>query len=348
MCILDYYKSDLIKVIKYYDLDYKEGSEYYQLRTYCHHQGGDGKYKLYAYFNDNDVVSLYCYSNCGSMNLVGFIMHYKECDYPSAQSEIDMIVGKRQVTGFLAQDLYNPARQLEKRNEDKSAKDIKRLSAGILNAYSRYAYGGWVNEGISVRTQEKFGIRYSIPENKIIIPQVNGDGELIGIRGRSLDPYEVEMFGKYRPIRFRGQMLSYPTSLNLYGLYQNKEIIKKTKQVILFESEKSVMQLDTIFNGCGNGLALSGQNVSDWQIKKLMELDINEVVVALDKDYRNEAERNLRAEVLVKMFSKLLIRFNVSIIFDEVNGPLDYKDSPTDKGKETFLKLMRTRKVLMV
>lgn len=343
---MDYYKSDLIKVIKYYGFDYKEGSDYYQLRTYCHHQDGDGNYKLYAYFNDNDVVSLYCYSNCGPMNLVGLIMHYKECDYPSAQSEIDMIVGKRQITGFVAQDLYNPARQLEKEHESKSSDDIKRLSAGILNAYSRYAYGGWVNEGISVRTQEKFGIRYSIPENKVIIPQVNGNGELIGIRGRSLDPYEAEMFGKYRPVTFRGQTLSYPTSLNLYGLYQNKETIKNTKQVILFESEKSVLQLDTMFGGHSNGLALSGQSVSDWQIRKLMDLDINEVVVGLDKDYRTEAERNLRATMLIKMFSRLLLRFNVTVIFDEVDGLLGYKDSPTDCGKEKFLKLMKTRKVM--
>lgn len=343
---MDYYKNDLIKVIKYYGLDYKDGGDYYQLRTYCHHQDGDGNYKLYVYFNDNDVVSLYCYSNCGSMNLVGFIMHYKECDYPSAQSEIDMIVGKRQITGFVAQDLYNPAKQFEKRHESKSSDDIKRLSAGILSAYSPYAYGGWVNENISVKTQAKFNIRYSISENKIIIPQVDKDGELIGIRGRSLDPYEVEMFGKYRPVRFRGKMLSYPTSLNWYGLYQNKETIMKTGQVIIFESEKSVMQLDTIMNGKGNGLALSGSSISDYQINELMKLNINEVVVGLDKDYRDESGYNIHANMIVKMFKKLLVRFNVTVIFDDVDGLLGYKDSPTDRGKDVFLKLMRTRKVM--
>ena len=343
---MKYFKRDLDKVIEYYGLDYREIGNSYQLRSYCHHPDGDGSYKLYAYFDDDETVSLYCYSNCGFMSLVDFIMHYKEYDYHTAQSELDGIVGRHHMVGFVAQELYNPAKQLEKRHEDKSIKDIKRLSAGILSSYSKYAYGGWVNENISVRTQAKFGIRYSIPENKIIIPQVDKNGELIGIRGRSLDPYEVEMFGKYRPVRFRGQTLSYPTSLNLYGLYQNRETIVKTKQVIIFEAEKSVLQLDTIMNGHGNGLALSGQSISDWQIKELMKLDINEVVVGLDKDYRNEIERNLRAEVIVKMFSKLLIRFNVTIIFDEVDGPLDYKDSPTDKGKEIFLKLMRTRKVL--
>lgn len=343
---MDYYKSDLIKVIKYYGLDYKDGGDYYQLRTYCHHQDGDGNYKLYAYFNDNDVVSLYCYSNCGSMNLVGFIMHYKECDYPSAQSEIDMIVGKRQITGFVAQELYNPARQLKKEHESKSSDDIKRLSAGILNAYSNYAYGGWVNEGIGIRTQAKFGIRYSIPENKIIIPQVDENGELIGVRGRSLDPYEVETYGKYRPVTFRGKTLSYPTSLNLYGLYQNRETIVKTKQVIIFEAEKSVLQLDTMMNGNGNGLAMSGSSISDWQIDELMKLDINEVVVGLDKDYRDEAGYNIHANMIVKMFEKLLIRFNVTVLFDDVDGLLRYKDSPTDRGKDVFLKLMRTRKVL--
>jgi len=343
---MKYFKHDLDKVIEYYDLDYRESGNSYQLRSYCHHPDGDGSYKLYAYFDDDETVSLYCYSNCGFMSLVDFIIHYKDCDYHTAQSELDGIVGRRHMVGFIAQDLYNPAKQLEKRHEDKSIKDIKRLSAGILSSYSKYAYGGWVNENISVRTQAKFGIRYSIPENKIIIPQVDKDGELIGIRGRSLDPYEVEMFGKYRPVRFRGKMLSYPTSLNWYGLYQNRETIVKTKQVIIFEAEKSVLQLDTMMNGHGNGLALSGSSISDWQINELMKLDINEVVVGLDKDYRDESGYNIHANMIVKMFSKLLIRFNVTVIFDDVDGLLNYKDSPTDKGKEIFLKLMRTRKVL--
>lgn len=343
---MDYYKNDLLKVIEYYDLDYREGNGNYQLRTYCHHHDGDGNFKLYAYFDENDVVSLYCYSNCGSMNLVGFIMHYRECDYPRAQNELDLIVGRRHKVGFVAQELYNPAKQLEKRDGGKSSVDIKRLSAGILSSYSPYAFGGWVNEGISVETQAKFGIRYSIPENKVIIPQVDGNGELIGIRGRSLDPYEVETYGKYRPVTFRGQILSFPTSLNLYGLYQNRETIIKTKQVIIFESEKSVMQLDTMMNGHGNGLALSGSSISDWQIRELMKLDINEVVVALDKDYQDQAGYNLHANLIMKMFQKLLIRFNVTVIFDDIDGLLGFKDSPTDCGKDVFLKLMKTRKVM--
>jgi hypothetical protein len=343
---MKYYKSDLNKVIDYYGLDYREGNGNCQLRTYCHHHNGDGNYKLYAYFDDDESVHLYCYSSCGSMDLVGFIMHYKDCDYRTAQNEIDMIVGRRHRVGFVAQELYNPAKQLEKRHENKSSADIKRLSAEILSSYSNYAYEGWVNEGISAETQAKFGIRFSIPDNKVIIPQVDKDGELIGVRGRSLDDYEVEMYGKYRPVTFRGKTLSFPTSLNWYGLYQNKETIMKTKQVIIFESEKSVMQLDTMMNGHGNGLALSGSSISDWQIRELMKLDINEVVVGLDKDYKDDVGYNLHANLIVKMFSKLLLRFNVTVIFDDVDGLLGYKDSPTDCGKETFLKLMKTRKVM--
>lgn len=343
---MKYFKRDLDKVIEYYGLDYREIGNSYQLRSYCHHPDGGGNFKLYAYFDDDDSVHLYCYSSCGSLNLLGFIMRYKDCDYHTAQNELNMIVGQRHQTGFVAQELFNPAKQLEKKHERKSDTDIKRLSAEILSSYSPYAYEGWIEEGISEETQYKFGIRYSIPENKVIIPQVDEDGQLIGIRGRSLDPYEIETYGKYRPVTFRGKILSFPTSLNLYGLYQNRETIRKTKQVILFESEKAVMQLDSMMDGHGNGLALSGQSISDYQIRKLMELDINEVVVGLDKDYRNETERNLRANMIVKMFSKLLIRFNVTVLFDNVDGLLNYKDSPTDRGKDVFLKLMRNRKVM--
>jgi len=341
---MDYKKSDLDKVIKYYNLDYQDRGKYYQIRSYCHHHDGDGGYKLYAYFDENLSVSMYCYSNCGSMNLVGFIMRYREIEYPQAMSELNTIIGGRKIEGFFSQDLYNPAVALKK-NENEY-KDVSEISAKLLERYHPYAYGGWIDEGISAETQKKFGIRYSISENKIIIPQLDINGRLIGVRGRSLDQYEIDNFGKYRPVRYKGKVLSYPTSLNLYGLFQNKRNILKAGKVIIFESEKSVMQLDTIMNGNGNGVALSGSSISSWQINELSKLGINEIIVGLDKDYNDEQSRKTRAEMIVKMFKRMLLRFNVSVLFDDCDGLLGYKDSPTDKGSEPFYKLMRSRKVM--
>ena len=341
---MKYAKSDLDKVLEYYSMEYQDKGKYYQIRSYCHHHHGAGDYKLYAYFNDDSSVSMYCYSNCGSMNLVGFMMNYRDISYPQAMSELNMIIGGKRIDGFFSQDLYNPATLINHTKVEEQ--EVSEISKKLLERYHPYAYGGWVDEGIGVETQSKFGIRYSISENKIIIPQLDVNGRLIGVRGRSLNQYEIDNFGKYRPVRYKGKTLSYPTSLNLYGLFQNKRNILNAGRVVVFESEKSVMQLDTIMNGRGNGVALSGSSISNWQINELSKLGINEVVVGLDKDYQDEEARKLRAEMIVKMFKKMLLRFNVSVLFDDCGGVLGYKDSPTDRGEEAFLKLMRARKVM--
>ena len=74
---------------------------------------------------------------------------------------------------------------------------------------------------------DKFNIRYSTTQNKIIIPHYNADGQLVGIRGRALNEWEVENVGKYMPVQIEGKWYSHPLSLNLYGLNFNKEDIKK-------------------------------------------------------------------------------------------------------------------------
>ena len=65
---------------------------------------------------------------------------------------------------------------------------------------------------------------------------------------------------KYMPVYYHGKSLRYPIRENLYGLYENKENICSSRKIILFEAEKSVMMLDSFYNGQGNGVALSGMS----------------------------------------------------------------------------------------
>ena len=75
---------------------------------------------------------------------------------------------------------------------------------------------------------EKFNIRYSISQNKIIIPHYNINGKLIGIRGRALNQEEIEAGCKYMPVKIEGKFYAHPLSLNLYGLDRNRQDILKS------------------------------------------------------------------------------------------------------------------------
>ena len=92
---------------------------------------------------------------------------------------------------------------------------------------------------------ERFGIEWYEVGKWIIIPVRNINGELIGIRRRSLNPEEP----KYMPICSRSLGdYSFNTGLSLYGLYENQDIIRKRQSCYLFEGEKSVLKCATWYN----------------------------------------------------------------------------------------------------
>lgn len=340
-----YTREDIDKVIAYFGLEYQEAGDYYVLPTYCHHPDGSGHKKLYIYFNENSVI-LRCFSNCGTMTLETFVEKYQNCNYSEAKRLIDEILD-RSIDGFnnlYKEELLETPFATKKKKEFKVNKTI---NESVLNCFYPIPYGGWIKEGISHRAQKKFGIRFDIAHNAIIIPQLNEDGQLVGVRRRALNKSDVERDGKYKPIYVNGQWLNVDTSFVLYGLFQNKENIINSKKVIVFEAEKSVMQMDTFYNGTAPAVALYGSNMNDYQADQLRKLGAEELIVALDKEYQNEREYRTYLKVLVKKFQKFQPFFTITFVLDDFNSSLlNYKDSPSDHGKETFEKLLRRRKIL--
>ena len=107
------------------------------------------------------------------------------------------------------------------------------------------------------------------------------------------------------------------------------------------------MQLDTFYNGAAPAVALYGSNMSDYQANLLRKLGTEELIVALDKEYKNEHEYNTYLKVLTKKFEKFQSFFTITFVLDDFNSSLlGYKDSPSDHGKEVFEKLLRRRKIL--
>lgn len=341
-----YSKEDIDKIFSFFGLDYKEVNNAYVLRTVCHnHQDESGSEKLFVYFNEESVV-FHCYTSCGTMSLERFIERYRDCNYYEAKRLIDEILEKS-LDGF--NNLYKEE-SLENpfvRKEKKTYKVNKEINNFVLNSFYPIPYGGWVKEGISNKTQRKFNIRFNIERNFIIIPQLNESGQLVGIRRRALNEFDIENSGKYKPIFAGGKWYDANSSTILYGLFENKDNIKRSKKAIIFEAEKSVLQLDTFYDGNASAVALYGSNISDYQADLLRKLGAEELIVALDKEYQNEHEYRTYLKVLVKKFQKFQSFFTVTFILDDFNSSLlDYKDSPSDHGKETFEKLLRRRKIL--
>lgn len=340
-----YNKEDIDKIISYFGLEYQDIGNAYILPTYCHHQDGSGHKKLYIYFNEDSVI-FRCFSNCGTMTLESFIERYQNCGYYEAKRLIDEILD-RSIDGF--NNLYKEE-ALEipfVRKEKKTYKVNEVVDDSVLNSFYPVPYGGWVNENISYRTQNKFGIRFDIVHNSIIIPQLNEDGQLVGVRRRALNESDIESKGKYKPIFTNGKWYNADTSTILHGLFENKENITRSKKAIVFEAEKSVMQLDTFYNGTAPAVALYGSNMSDYQANLLRKLGVEELIVALDKEYQDERSYKTYLKVLVKKFQKFQSFFTITFVMDDFNSSLlNYKDSPSDHGKETFEKLLRKRIIL--
>ena len=341
-----YTKDDVNKIISFFGLEFQDEGNAYVLRTVCHnHQDGIGSKKLFIYFNEESVV-FYCYTSCGSMTLEKFIERYRDCNYYEAKKIIDEILD-RKIDGF--SNLYKED-ALEMPFATKKKKEFKvnkTIDDSVLNCFYPIPYAGWISENISYRTQKKFNVRFDIERQAVIIPQLNENGRLVGVRRRILNESDIELEGKYKPVYINGQWLNADTSTILYGLFENKENITRSKKAIVFEAEKSVMQLDTFYNGAAPAVALYGSNMSDYQADLLRKLGVEEIIVALDKEYQNEREYGNYLKVLTKKFQKFQPFFTITFVLDGFNSLLlGYKDSPSDHNKEVFEKLLRRRIIL--
>lgn len=220
---------------------------------------------------------------------------------------------------------------------------LPEYSPNVLDCFIKHYPPEWLNEGISRLAMDKFNISYSISQNKIIIPHYDIDGRLVGIRGRALNEWEVENVGKYAPIRVENTWYKHPLSMNLYGLNVNRKNIRAHGLCFLFESEKAVMQMEN-FHLPNCSAAVCGSNFNKYQLNILMKTCApHEIVLCFDKEELPGGDKYFNK--LWNICQKYKNYCNFSFIYDR-EGLLDLKDSPTDKGEETFIKLLGKRVIV--
>lgn len=343
-------KVNQISVLDYISkyLDVKKKSNLYIAK--CPFHTGDRNPSLHIY---TDTNSWYCFGCGKGGSLTDYVMYQYKYSFPKAVEylikyinlDISQIKPDIEINSVLRK--FNSKNKLEQinylelpnqiQNEYKQVsiqkyfKDINdyikhiegkshiKLPSDIMNNFKSGKIKEWIKEGISQNVLDKYQVKYDTNSNRIVFPVFNNDGDIVSIKGRTLySNYNDLGIKKYQ------HYIKIGTTDFLYGYKENKEYIQKQKEVILFESEKSVMKLETW--GINNSLAVETHSINDYQIRQILNLHCN-VVIAFDKDVKLNTIKNKCKQL--KAFT------NVYVIIDK-NNILSDKDAPVDKGLENW------------
>lgn len=326
---------------------YDDKENYIIFPTICHNENSeDASMKLYYYKN---TALFTCYTDCGeSFNIYTLIekvysLQNKEIRFSEI---VDFVLAKTGIDSSLYQ--FGKARYksvADKYKKKNRQRELQVFDEKVLKVFEKHYPIEWIAEGITRESMDKYNILYSISRNKIIIPHYDINGQLIGIRGRSLNKREIEEFGKYMPIEIEGKWYNSPLSQNLYGLNISKESIKKDRRVIIFEGEKSSLKYDKFFPGHNISCAVCGSSLNKNQLNILLKnFELEEIIIAFDKEYQkyNSEEGRRYFNKLEAICKKYQNYCNFSFLFDK-EDLLKLKDSPVDRGKNIFLHLYNQR-----
>ena len=337
---------DIITLMDSMDIPLVSANSQYQLYpSACHHSDWERhKNKLYYYMQSQ---RWHCYSCGGDWDTIGLVQHLRKCTFNQA---VDYICS---TLGISATELADDAqidpwqRELRRWLPNAAQDELVELTVydpAILTAFDHLYSTDWLEYGITRDSMDKFGIGWYARQACISIPVVQ-NGQLVGVRGRYTRPQDIAK-GKYRPIAMLdGNVLKFSSSACLYGYDQNKNAIKSSRQTVLFESEKSVLKAPEY--GIHNSLAVFGSNISKRHIELLLELGVNDVVLAFDSDYRQMGDADFQFFVakMKKLASKLKPYFGISIIYNN-QGYDAYKCNIMDLPYDQATTLYERRAIL--
>ena len=375
------YNKDKIKnkltIEQVFDLVSELGGEplmlngYFTAQTICHNHPGDGSRKLYYY----DNTKLFrCYTECNDsfdifelVQKVKNIAQEKKIRYDENGQEMLVNWSLYDAIQFVA--IYF---NLEAENEKFFEKRIELQDWEILNKYEannlekqrqiidlhiyddkilkhlpRPRLADWEREGIHHEVSIAYGICYDPKANGIVIPHYDINGNLIGIRERTLIK-EQEQYGKYKPAILNGIMYNHPLGFNLYNINNSKNFIQQIRKAVVFESEKSCLKYASCFGtNMDLSVAICGNALNNYQVSLLLSLGVEEIIIALDKQYQKVGDEEWKrwTQKYYQLHNKYGNKILISYMFD-FDKYLDYKDSPIDKGKENFLELYQNRIIL--
>lgn len=321
--------------------------------TVCHNSSG-GSHKLY--YSDSRK-SFQCFTKCShSMDIYELIRNVYslrniELNFRDLINWVATKSGKNGGFGFGSEFVIAGTPKVNEELEWMSrferreivTPEIRTHSDRILDVFSPHmSHPEFTLDGISPEAMDVFDIKYYNKGNALILPHRHHEsGEIIGVMARNLDEYSIKNGAKYIPVRVQDVLYNHIKSLNLYGLYENFDNISRKKKVAIFESEKSVMQVETMYGREHNfSVALSGKNISQHQLSILLALDIEEVIFCFDKEFEHHEDSS--AQRMIQFILERSRRFTPFLrtytVFD-TEGLLNKDESPSDRDSSTLERL---------
>lgn len=329
-------------------------------KTVCHNainNLNNASNKLYYYENTHLFK---CFTNCDTMDIFELARKVKtmetgtEWSLPKAVHFVATYFGySPKILDFeddndSLSDYWNILNSYDRIKEvDKQKKEVKLkvYDAAVMQNLPQPRIAPWEAQGITKEICDARNICYNPKSCGIVIPHYDIDGNLIGIRERTLIQENAELYGKYHPARINNIMYNHPLSFALYNLNWSKENIRRIKKAIIFEGEKSCLQYASYY-GQDNDISVAacGNSLINYQLELLLSLGVNEIIIAFDHDFSSLEEDT--AKKLIDKYKKMYIKYGnkvtLSFIWDK-DGLTPLKASPIDIGPEVFQKLFSTR-----
>lgn len=269
----------------------------------------------------SDIISLVCFiRNCYFTEGIKWICDILGLD--TYNNDIDDIPESLKITKML----------YSMNNDDGTSKEeslLSPISEKILSYYLNIPNKIFLSEGISITTQNEFEIGFDCETNRITMPIRDELSTLVGVKGRLNKEKLDEHDNKYLYLEKCAK------SQILYGLYKTIHHVKIKKQVIVVESEKSVLKLWE--NGIYNVVAIGGHKLSDTQIEKLTRLGVNEIILCFDEEvykYDIDTQIKFKPKETIELYktnysSRFIINQTISAMID-FEKILGTKESPAD------------------
>ncbi len=211
-------------------------------------------------------------------------------------------------------------------NIGKNAKpELKTYDESILDQYPKQGSLRFLMDNISLETQMKFGLLYSIESQRILIPIRDIFGSLAGLKARRNYETDNEEDPKY--------IYELPTqkAMLLYGAHENYQHLMNADRIVIGEAEKFVLACDSY--NYNSAVSMMGSMLSAEQVKILLGFNAKEYCFMMDEGL--PIETIYRNAELLKSFASMR---EVKITYFDWRDSLSVgeKESPTDGGKENF------------
>lgn len=307
----------------------RDRGDYYQFPNL----DGDNRSAISVYKQSLHYVN---YTRNDSGSIYNLIMFVKKCSFPAALEFVAKVLHLNMTE--LSKEPHYPFggfyRKLVVDHQEPEV-NMKTYGEDILDEYKGAFSEMFFDDHISFCTQAKYGVGYDIWSNRITIPEYTFDGKLCGIMGR-LNDRDCAHEERWLPI------VPCSRNLTLFGYHRNYEYISKKNLAVIFESEKSTMQLNSF--GSKIGLSSCGCHLSSTQVRYLKGLMVDRLVLAYDEGLDEEY---IREEAKKLQMNNQIINNRVGYIYDKQNDILKVgsKSSPSDLGRDAFCELMKKKVV---